>query len=363
MHSIRQTPVTPTPLPGRCPHRVFSWPAIGALVLVCACVSSSHAGSVVLMGDDWALSDFAFGLNQTAATDLTASLADFFVDGPAGTFLAASNSFPLVPFGNLGVNGEELALTMESLGHSWELDPDAEFSIGNLSEYDAVYLSGVLGSRPQDLEPLRQYVNAGGGVFLAAGTEEFDSPADEAEAWAPLLGSFGLALGVDWFGGTLDDVVEVPVLEEEPLLDAVSSVVWSLGQMVTVSSPNDSYSRIAWRGDFSEAGGGPQGSHNDILAVYSKPLLAGDYNDDGRVDAADYTAWRDALGQGIVLPGDSTPETVDQSDYGVWRDSYGASLEIPAAASTLEIPEPAACGWLILCLCAAGRRPLSRMRS
>ncbi|MCA9239446.1 MAG: hypothetical protein KDA37_04570 [Planctomycetales bacterium] len=54
--------------------------------------------------------------------------------------------------------------------------------------------------------------------------------------------------------------------------------------------------------------------------------LAGDYNGDGSVDAADYTVWRDGLGGEF-----------DASDYLVWRDNYGAPTVQPRATAT---PEP-----------------------
>jgi hypothetical protein len=52
---------------------------------------------------------------------------------------------------------------------------------------------------------------------------------------------------------------------------------------------------------------------------------AGDYNNNGTVDAADYVAWRDNLGQSVTLPNDSTPGTVTQADYEVWRANFGNS--------------------------------------
>ena len=40
------------------------------------------------------------------------------------------------------------------------------------------------------------------------------------------------------------------------------------------------------------------------------PAVAGDYNDNGVVDAADYVVWRNA-GAAATLPNDPTPGTVD----------------------------------------------------
>jgi hypothetical protein len=52
----------------------------------------------------------------------------------------------------------------------------------------------------------------------------------------------------------------------------------------------------------------------------------GDYNEDGRVNAADYTVWRNSLGQAIALPNEDpsqTPNMVTSEDYGVWKSNFG----------------------------------------
>ncbi len=56
-------------------------------------------------------------------------------------------------------------------------------------------------------------------------------------------------------------------------------------------------------------------------------LLPGDFNDDGMVDAADYTVWRDGLGT-----------TYEPEDYDTWANNYGATNATPPAAAS--IPEP-----------------------
>ncbi len=54
----------------------------------------------------------------------------------------------------------------------------------------------------------------------------------------------------------------------------------------------------------------------------------GDYNDNYVVDAADYTVWRDNLGQSVSLPNEdpaaSTPGVVDTEDYDKWKENFGA---------------------------------------
>lgn len=67
------------------------------------------------------------------------------------------------------------------------------------------------------------------------------------------------------------------------------------------------------------------------------PGLQGDYNGNGRIDAADYTVWRDASVAGTNLAADGNEDgVVDQLDYTVWKDVYGNSSE-----SAVAIPEPA----------------------
>ena len=81
--------------------------------------------------------------------------------------------------------------------------------------------------------------------------------------------------------------------------------------------------------------------------AYVPPVgVDGDYNNDGTVDAADYTVWRDALGTSTTLPHDPTPGTVDESDYTVWKSHFGQSAGSGAVtAAPALVPEPAT--WLL----------------
>ncbi|MGL4512603.1 MAG: PEP-CTERM sorting domain-containing protein [Lacipirellulaceae bacterium] len=56
--------------------------------------------------------------------------------------------------------------------------------------------------------------------------------------------------------------------------------------------------------------------------------IPGDFNQDGFVNAADYTTWRDGLGT-----------TYTQADYNVWRNNYGANAG-SASAAAQAVPEP-----------------------
>lgn len=96
------------------------------------------------------------------------------------------------------------------------------------------------------------------------------------------------------------------------------------------------------------------GRYFDARVVYTgefPDILLGDFNDDGMVDLADYTVWRNNLGSTAGLPNDPTPAIVDASDYAIWKDNFGASAP-PAAAGISAVPEPSAI-WMGLAAVAA----------
>ncbi len=68
-------------------------------------------------------------------------------------------------------------------------------------------------------------------------------------------------------------------------------------------------------------------------------VVSGDYNRDGRVDAADYTVWRDTLGESVDWRGSGADGdlsgTIDAGDLAVWQANYGSVLAPP-----LSVPEP-----------------------
>lgn len=74
-----------------------------------------------------------------------------------------------------------------------------------------------------------------------------------------------------------------------------------------------------------------------VYADFAAEGLAGDYNNDGVVDARDYTVWRDNLGTSVTLPNDETPGSVTAADYEVWRTNYGQSAGASVASAA---PEP-----------------------
>jgi hypothetical protein len=70
--------------------------------------------------------------------------------------------------------------------------------------------------------------------------------------------------------------------------------------------------------------------------------VAGDYNNNGVVDAGDYAIWRKRLNQSVTILNDITPGTVVAQDYVEWRNRFGKTTFEFGAGAGANIPEPAA---------------------
>jgi hypothetical protein len=79
-------------------------------------------------------------------------------------------------------------------------------------------------------------------------------------------------------------------------------------------------------------------SNSVLLSIETGTGLAGDYDDNGVVDAADYTIFRDNLGgDSAVLNGNgSGAMTVVPEDYLRWKSNFGNS----ANGAAVAVPEP-----------------------
>ena len=86
------------------------------------------------------------------------------------------------------------------------------------------------------------------------------------------------------------------------------------------------------------------GAFIDALVNYiTGGAVAGDYNGNGVVDAADYVVWRDSLG-GTSLTNEGagvSPGVVNQADYDFWKSRFGSTSGSGAGSGTqAAVPEP-----------------------
>jgi fibronectin-binding autotransporter adhesin len=82
-----------------------------------------------------------------------------------------------------------------------------------------------------------------------------------------------------------------------------------------------------------------------VTAANLVVTLAGDYNDNGIVDAADYTMWRNLFGATLDPRADGdTNGVVDMNDYSIWKANFGAVAGTGAVGPAIaaSVPEPAA---------------------
>jgi hypothetical protein len=109
--------------------------------------------------------------------------------------------------------------------------------------------------------------------------------------------------------------------------------------------------------------GGDVGSPGVFIPLVETVGLLGDFNNDGIVNLADYTVWRDNLGGAdSIFPPNTTNDgdgIVDADDYQVWKDNFGQMSESLQTLGQTAVPEP---GMLSLATLATAGLLLTRRR-
>ncbi len=95
-------------------------------------------------------------------------------------------------------------------------------------------------------------------------------------------------------------------------------------------------------------------SQGVLSVVAAEAGLAGDYNGDDVVDAADYSVWRDSLNSNTPLTNETASlGVVDQEDYDAWKANFGAVAGSGGSAGvTGTVPEPTCAVLLLIGLAA-----------
>jgi hypothetical protein len=82
---------------------------------------------------------------------------------------------------------------------------------------------------------------------------------------------------------------------------------------------------------------------NSISLEIAAAVLFGDFNNDGIVDAVDYTVWRNNLGAATeddINNAGNGIDGVDLGDYEVWKAHYGEEVALGQGGLTSAVPEP-----------------------
>jgi hypothetical protein len=68
--------------------------------------------------------------------------------------------------------------------------------------------------------------------------------------------------------------------------------------------------------------------------------MAGDFNGDGSVDAADYVVWREYRGSNNAWADGDGNGSVGPEDYALWRANFGRTLTASGSGTPIPVPEP-----------------------
>jgi hypothetical protein len=101
---------------------------------------------------------------------------------------------------------------------------------------------------------------------------------------------------------------------------------------------------------------------NSDLAVFNSYILVppagvdGDYNNDGKVDAADYLVWRKYVGTSNTLPHDPIGGPIDVDQYNQWKTNFGKTAAgLGSSFGGTTVPEPGTIMLVVAGLVAAAR--------
>lgn len=137
-----------------------------------------------------------------------------------------------------------------------------------------------------------------------------------------------------WGGGGLNSN-EVARLQVDPTSDPSGlTFAYEDGETSTFGQPNI-WSDLTLEQDFT---------------ITRSWLLKGDYNQDGLVDLADYTVWRNHLGSPLWQADGNGSGVVDAGDYDIWKMHFGDNGALFGVGSA-AVPEP---GTLALLAWAGG---------
>ncbi len=222
--------------------------------------------NIILNHDEWTLTDQGFA-SSASAGQFALNLAKWFTGGRPGKFLAYTNTMP----GSVSYayTGTALRAAMEGAGHTWVTSSTIPFTLENLRQFDAVFLC----ANQVDNSVLIDYVNAGGSVYISAGTKVCGCDADVEAGWyATFLNAFGLAYGYPYnqVRGTL------PVSSEHPIFEGLSTLYYDNGNPVIV---------LDWESPLTSVVNVFQGKN--LMALYSRSglvataVLTGSVADDG----------------------------------------------------------------------------------
>jgi hypothetical protein len=277
---------------------------------------------------------------------------------------AVGQNAGLLVLGNSAGNVATLNITS-----GWLKAADAVVLGGHDAATATLNLSGGTLSTPALAKGAGGTFNFTGGV-LKAGTVGFDIQ-NQGGTLAPgqsigethVMGDLTLTSGTLQIELASVSLADTLVVDDHATLGGNLSIVPMAGFTPTLGNSWPIISADTFSGSFASitAGYSVQQQGNNLMLYFGDapdPVLAGDYNDDGAVDAADYIMWRKAMGGGLTLANETaSPGVVDGEDYDEWQTNFGA--QAGDGGGNGAVPEPtifAGLAGLLLVLSGARNR-------
>jgi hypothetical protein len=238
-------------------------------------------------------------------------------------------------------NAAKIADLASKINGAFALQFDVAFSDPILDadpDGHGVFQGGITSSLPNFLS-IAMHISDERGTFF-----QYDVPAIDQSSLQTMI----LEQNAD---GTPPDE---PVTMTLPLSSFIDKGGMLLGALANNPIPTDSdFLRIGIALNFNN---GPVVAHIDNLRVLREVMpLPADFDDDGDVDSADLTRWRNNFGPNAMADADGDGDS-DGNDFLMWQRQVGSTSGVAAAAA---VPEPA-CVLLGLCALAGfgvlGRR-------
>ena len=174
-------------------------------------VPLAQAGYLVVNNEEWTLLNTGFSQSPDTTVFIN-NITNLFTGDQLGSFLAYSQNF--------GLTGASLASAVTGAGHSWTVSTAGPFSAAALGAYDGVFFAGPISFACADQQVITDYLQAGGNVYIAAGTGA-GGPAAEAAAWNGVLATAGLSFDGSVYNSETGNIAPIG---PHPLLAGVSSL-------------------------------------------------------------------------------------------------------------------------------------------
>lgn len=199
---------------------------IGLLTLLAVPLS---AGRIVINSDEWTLADSGFSnAGGSNAANFAVNLATFLA-GPGGNILIYSSNF--------GLTQPSLSTTLTGAGFNLTTSTGAFDPTG----FDAIFLAQSLHSA--NTSDLVNFVNGGGGVYIAAGTDSGNA-ALAATLFNPFLGTFGLSYANFHDLFSANDAIDDPA---NPLFAGVAQLFYAGVNPVSTTGSSAGASVVEFR--------------------------------------------------------------------------------------------------------------------